>query len=101
MLGHRYCTYLIAIFTTISFLIVDHPGRCHEPSPVPYRITIAPVVGPVYPVGTVLKYTCMPGRVIVGKNVNMCNESGHWWPHPPSCMRKTCIRMYADLVEVL
>lgn len=67
-----------------------HPESCYQPPPQPHRITIAPVRGPSYPVGTLLKYVCMPGRLIVGKNVIMCNESGQWWPEAPSCTLVEC-----------
>ncbi|XP_062510846.1 CUB and sushi domain-containing protein 1-like isoform X2 [Corticium candelabrum] len=65
-------------------------GFCDEPAIPAYGMRIFSSSGPPYPIGTVLKYVCATGRVLVGHRVIVCNDSTHWSPNPPTCEVVLC-----------
>lgn len=47
----------------------------------------------LFPVGTVLRYSCDPGYLPVGSSILACSKLGHWSSEPPRCIRSDgCIR---------
>lgn len=41
----------------------------------------------LFPVGTVLQYSCDPGYLPDGPSILTCTTLGHWSSEPPQCIR--------------
>ncbi|XP_062510844.1 CUB and sushi domain-containing protein 1-like [Corticium candelabrum] len=65
-------------------------GFCDEPAIPAYSMRIFSNSDSNYPIGTVLKYVCANGRVLVGHRVIFCNTSSQWSSDPPTCKVASC-----------
>ncbi len=60
---------------------------CSRPSVVPHSSTnLTDTNRSLFPVGTVLQYSCDPGYLPAGPNILTCNTLGHWSSEPPRCI---------------
>ncbi|XP_028995081.1 sushi domain-containing protein 4-like [Betta splendens] len=62
------------------------PG-CTRPSVVQHGSTnLTDTNRSLFPVGTVLEYSCDPGYLALGPSALTCTTSGHWSSDPPKCI---------------
>ncbi|XP_049595444.1 sushi domain-containing protein 6 [Syngnathus scovelli] len=51
----------------------------------------------LFPVGTVLQYSCDPGYLPDGPDILTCNSAGRWSSKPPNCTRSGgCLRPFME-----
>uniref|UniRef100_A0ABM5ESZ5 CUB and sushi domain-containing protein 2 isoform X2 n=1 Tax=Pogona vitticeps TaxID=103695 RepID=A0ABM5ESZ5_9SAUR len=62
-------------------LPVCHLVSCGHPGSPPY----AQISGDVYTVGSVVRYSCLEGRSLVGNSTRMCQLDGRWSGSLPHC----------------
>ncbi|XP_029317001.1 sushi domain-containing protein 4-like isoform X2 [Cottoperca gobio] len=67
---------------------------CIRPSTVQHGSTnLTDTNRSLFPVGTVLQYSCDPGYLPAGPSILTCSTLGHWTSEPPRCIRSDgCIR---------
>lgn len=70
-----------ALFLNIVFF-----SGCIRPSMVPYgSVNLTDTNRGLFPMGTVLQYSCEPDYLLDGPNILSCNW-GHWSSEPPRCI---------------
>ncbi|KAJ6652285.1 hypothetical protein lerEdw1_012753 [Lerista edwardsae] len=62
-------------------LPVCHLVSCGHPGSPPY----AQILGDVYTVGSVVRYSCLEGRSLIGNSTRMCQLDGRWSGSLPHC----------------
>ncbi|XP_061452290.1 CUB and sushi domain-containing protein 2 isoform X5 [Rhineura floridana] len=62
-------------------LPVCHLVSCGHPGSPPY----AQILGDVYTVGSVVRYSCLEGRNLIGNSTRMCQLDGRWSGSLPHC----------------
>ncbi|XP_051243031.1 sushi domain-containing protein 4 isoform X1 [Dicentrarchus labrax] len=69
---------------------------CIRPSTVQHGSTnLTDTNRSLFPVGTVLQYSCDPGYLPAGPSILTCTTLGHWSSEPPRCIRSDgCIRPF-------
>ncbi|KAE8289808.1 Sushi domain-containing protein 4 Precursor [Larimichthys crocea] len=67
---------------------------CNRPSTVQHGSTnLTDTNRSLFPVGTVLQYSCDPGYLPAGPSTLTCTTLGHWSSEPPRCIRSDgCVR---------
>lgn len=76
---------VVPLFICLPFLSSLCPDRtvvlCDRPSMPPY----AQISGDRRTVGSVIRYSCIGQRTIVGNTTRMCQLDGQWSGSPPHC----------------
>ncbi|XP_038147408.1 sushi domain-containing protein 4-like [Cyprinodon tularosa] len=69
---------------------------CIRPSPVPHgSADLMDTNRSLFPVGTVLQYSCDPGYLLVGRSILTCTTIGDWSSNLPRCIRNdVCQPLY-------
>ncbi|XP_053123530.1 CUB and sushi domain-containing protein 2 isoform X5 [Hemicordylus capensis] len=70
-------------------LPVCHLVSCGHPGSPPY----AQISGDIYTVGSVVRYSCLEGRSLIGNSTRMCQLDGRWsgsLPHCSGSLRGLC-----------
>lgn len=78
----------VALTRHIEHIDVCFPfSGCIRPSTVQHGSTnLTDTNRSLFPVGTVLQYSCDPGYLPVGRSVLTCTSLGYWSSEPPRCI---------------
>lgn len=77
------------VFTAnIHYKLFSNVKGCIRPSVVQYGSTnLTDTNTSLFPVGTVLQYSCDPGYMLVGRSILTCTTIGDWSSNLPRCIR--------------
>lgn len=86
--------FLLLILTTVS---TSHGLGCVRPYMVQNSwVNLTESNRGLFPVGTVLQYSCDPGYQPDGPSILTCTTLGHWSSEPPRCIRSDMCRPISE-----